>query len=111
MCLRFLAFIMGLAGCVQTTLDGTVILDIEVQPKASRQGITGINEWRGKLQVAVKAEAQKGKANFAVCNLLKTILSTDVEVVSGQTSRIKRIRVHDLDSQSVISKLRGHIES
>ena len=46
---------MGVESCIQTTLDGTVIIDIEVQPGSSRQGVVGCNEWRGKLQVAVKA--------------------------------------------------------
>ena len=66
---------MGVESCIQTTLDGTVIIDIEVQPGSSRQGVVGCNEWRGKLQVAVKAEAQKGKANHAVCNVLEKIFS------------------------------------
>ena len=32
-----------------------------MQPGSTRQGITGVNKWRSKLTVAVKAEAQKGK--------------------------------------------------
>ena len=32
---------MGVESCIQKTLDGTIILDIEVQPGSSRQGIVG----------------------------------------------------------------------
>ena len=74
---------MGLAACVQTTLAGDVLIEVEVQPGSSRQGIIGFNEWRGRIQVAVKAEAQKGKANHAVCNVLSKIFSAPAKVVSG----------------------------
>ena len=81
---------MGVESCMKKTLDGTSILDIEVQPGATRQGVVGFNEWRGKLQVAVKAEAQKGKANHAVCNVLSKIFSSPVSVISGHTSSTKK---------------------
>ena len=50
------------------------MLEVEVQPGAKRQGILGFNEWRGRLTVAVRAEAQKGKANNAVLHVLSTSL-------------------------------------
>ena len=102
---------MGVESCIQTTLDGTVIIDIEVQPGSSRQGVAGYNEWRGKLQVAVKAEAQKGKANHAVCNVLEKIFSAKARVISGQTSRSKKINIQGLSSQEIIAILEGLVES
>tara|TARA_B100001113_G_scaffold99015_3_gene79849 strand:- start:747 stop:1055 length:309 start_codon:yes stop_codon:yes gene_type:complete len=102
---------MGVESCIQATLDGTVIIDIEVQPGSSRQGVVGYNEWRGKLQVAVKAEAQKGKANHAVCNVLEKIFSAKVTVISGQTSRSKKINIQGLSSQKIIAILEGLVES
>ena len=102
---------MGVESCIQTTLDGTVIIDIEVQPGSSRQGVVGYNEWRGKLQVAVKAEAQKGKANHAVCNVLEKIFSAKATVISGQTSRSKKINIQGLSSQEIIAILEGLVES
>ena len=59
---------MGLKSCIQTALNGDIILEIEVQPGSSRQGVVGVNKWRNKIQVAVKAEARKGRANNAVCH-------------------------------------------
>tara|TARA_B100000900_G_C20355883_1_gene624228 strand:+ start:370 stop:678 length:309 start_codon:yes stop_codon:yes gene_type:complete len=102
---------MGVENCIQTTLDGTTVIDIEVQPGSNRQGIIGYNEWRGKLQVAVKAEAQKGKANHAVCNVLGEIFSSKVMVVAGQTSRSKKISVLNLSTPQIISILEGYVES
>ena len=103
--------IMGVECCIQETLDGTVIIDIEVQPGSTRQGVVGYNEWRGKLQIAVKAEALKGKANHAVCNVLGKIFSSKVTVISGHTSRSKKINILGLSPQQIIAILEGLVES
>jgi len=102
---------VSLAACVQTTLDGAVLVEIEVQPGSSRQGVVGFNDWRGRIQVAVKAEAQKGKANHAVCNVLSKIFATPVSVVSGHTTRQKKISIKGLTSTEIIQILEGLIES
>ena len=102
---------MGLSACIQTTLEGLVLIEIEVQPASSRQGIVGFNQWRSRLQVAVKAEAQKGMANVAVCKVMSTILKANVEVVSGHTTRQKRISVNGMTSSEIVERLEGLIES
>jgi hypothetical protein len=111
MCCQCFRDFVSLAACVQTTLDGAVLVEIEVQPGSSRQGVIGFNDWRGRIQVAVKAEAQKGKANHAVCNVLSKIFSTPVSVVSGHTTRQKKISVKGLTSTEIIQILEGLIES
>ena len=111
MCRPRLGDFVSLAACVQTTLDGAVLIEIEVQPGASRQGIVGFNDWRGRIQVAVKAEAQKGKANHAVCNVLSKIFAAPVSVAAGHTSRQKKISVAGLSSIEIIQILEGLIES
>lgn len=97
--------LMNLPASIQTTLDGRVLLEIEVKPSSTRQGIIGFNKWRSRLQVAVKAHAEKGKANHAVCNLMATVLGTEVEIISGHTSRKKRLSVCDLSAEQIIEKL------
>ena len=101
---------MGVESCIQSTLSGEVLIDIEVQPASSRQGIVGFNEWRNRIQVAVKAEAMKGQANHAVCNVLSKIFSSPVTVVSGHTARGKKVQVANLSSQQIITVLEGLIE-
>ena len=96
---------MGLSACIQTTLDGMVLLEIEVQPGSSRQGIVGFNQWRGKLQVAVKAEAQQGKANIAVCNVISSLLKAEVKVISGHSSRQKKVSIEGLKTPEIIQRL------
>ena len=111
MCFRLLGYFVGLESCIQTTLDGTVLIEIEVQPGSTRQGVVGYNDWRGRLQVAVKAEAQKGKANHAVCNVLSKIFSAPATVVSGQTTRNKKISIKGLAANEIKSILEGLVES
>ena len=102
---------MGAKYCIQKTLDGTIILDIDLQPGSSRQGIVGFNEWRGKLQVAVKAEAQKGRANHALCSVLEKIFKVPVSIVSGHTSRSKKVSLIGLSFEEIVTILEGFLES
>ena len=104
---------MAITSCVQSTLDGAVMLEVEVQPSAKRQGIVGFNEWRGRLTVAVRAEAQKGKANNAVLHVLSTSLNipkSQLRIVGGMTSRSKKIRIEKVSSDVLIKLLEPHLE-
>jgi hypothetical protein len=104
---------MAISSCVQSTLDGAVMLEVEVQPGAKRQGIVGFNEWRGRLTVAVRAEAQKGKANNAVLHVLSTSLNipkTQLRIVSGTTSRSKKVRIENISADLLIQLLGPHLE-
>ncbi len=89
------------------------MLEVEVQPGAKRQGIIGFNEWRGCLTVAVRAEAQKGKANNAVLHVLSTSLQipkSQLQIVSGATSRCKKIRIENVSADALVQLLEPHLE-
>ena len=104
---------MDLSACIQTTFDGGVLLDIEVQPASRRLGITGFNQWRGRLTVSVTAEAQQGKANEAVKHILAKILGlakSSIEITSGHSSRAKKIRINDLDLDVIIERINIALE-
>ena len=104
---------MAISTGVQSTLDGAVILDVEVQPGAKRQGIVGFNEWRGRLTVAVRAEAEKGKANTAALHVLSTSLEipkSQLQIVSGAASRSKKIRIESISSDTLIQLLGTYLE-
>jgi uncharacterized protein (TIGR00251 family) len=88
--------------------DATVLIAVHVQPKASRNAVTGI--YGESLKIAVTTAPVDGKANKAVIAFLAKSLGLakrDVELHSGQTSRRKIFRI----SGSTIEELRGHIES
>ena len=105
--------LMAISSCVQSTLDGAVMLEVDVQPGAKRQGILGFNEWRGRLTVAVRAEAQKGKANNAVLHVLSTSLQipkAQLQIVAGATSRSKKVRIENVSADALIQLLEPHLE-
>ena len=86
-----------------------VILAVAVQPAAKRLGIQGIDLWRGRLQVAVKAQPQKGAANEAVCELLSEAFGIPlvfVEIIAGHRSRQKSVRLREV----TLSEIESHLE-
>ena len=89
------------------------MLEVEVQPGSKRQGILGINHWRGRLSVAVRAEAQRGKANNAVLHVLSTALKISkqqLKIVGGATSRSKKVRIENLTRDELTILLEPYLE-
>jgi len=104
---------MGVSSCLSPTLDGSVIVDIEVQPSAKTQGITGFNAWRARISVAVKAEAKDGKANQAVLHVLATQLELEarsLSITSERKSRLKSVRVEDATPENLVGLLESILE-
>ena len=98
----------GITACLQKSLDGEVILALEVQPNSSRDVITGINPWRSRLQVSVKAKAQKGAANRAVEKIIAANLNINQNaavITQGLTSRQKMMRIDGVGVDEVVELL------
>ena len=96
-------------GLLREGEDG-VILAITVQPASKRAVIAGIDIWRGRLQVAVKAQPQKGAANEAVCELLSEAFDTPlvfVDIIAGHRSRQKSVRFRETTLSAIESHLEG----
>ena len=89
---------------LKETEDGTLIL-IYVQPKAKKNEIEGVDEWRGRLKVKVKAPPVEGKANREVVKFFSKLFNAEVEIVKGQTSREKDLLVRGLGKEEVKRKL------
>jgi len=90
-----------------TEQNGAVEFEVLAKPKASRNEVIGVHD--GALKVAVTAPPEKGKANAAIVKLLADILevpSSSIEIVSGETSRRKRVRIEGIDAAD-IAKLAG----
>ncbi len=93
---------------LSTLADGTVLIHLHVQPKASKSRIVGLHD--GCLKLAVAAPPVEGKANKAVVTFLAKIFSVparDVTVKSGTLSRKKKIVVKNLD----VTEIRTVIET
>jgi uncharacterized protein len=76
--------------------DGKALVSVKVVPKSARNEIVGPMA-DGTLKVKVAAVPEKGKANAELCTFLARELGVparNVEVVSGETSTLKRLSVH-----------------
>lgn len=90
-------------GWLQETNDGAVIT-VKAIPRASKTEIAGDDgEW---LRVRVKAPPVDGKANEALVKFFADALGVPkgaISIVSGDTSRLKRIRVTGISAQNILS--------
>lgn len=79
-----------------------VILKLHIQPGAKRTEIAGLHGDALKLRLA--APPVEGKANEALIAFLAKKLGcgrTAVEIIAGQTSRAKRVRIRGLTPEAV----------
>ena len=85
--------------------DG-VILCLHVQPGARKTEIAGLHGEALKIRLA--APPVDGKANASLIEFLARqlgVAKSAVELLSGDTSRAKRVRVGGVDSDAVSAKL------
>lgn len=83
-----------------TEKDGSAIFYVRVVPRATKNEIAG--ELDGALKIRVAAPPVDGAANAELIKLLAKqfgVSKSDVEIVSGETSKTKRIKINNL-SQS-----------
>ncbi len=89
------------------TKEGNVRITVHVQPKSSRNAVSGLYD--GCLKIAVTTPPVDGKANKAVAAFLAKLFCVakrDITLVSGQASRRKIFTIADV----TIEEIRGHIE-
>jgi uncharacterized protein len=80
----------------------TTLLNLKVSPGASANKIMNWNA--GILKVRIKAPPEKGKANKELIHFLAKLLGTaptNLELVSGESSRNKRVRIRGMTDSSV----------
>jgi uncharacterized protein (TIGR00251 family) len=86
--------------------DGAVTIKVRVQPRASRTEIIG--EHAGAIKMRVAAPPVDGKANEECRRYLAKLLkvgATSVEIISGDSSRDKVIRVSNISALRVLEAL------
>jgi uncharacterized protein (TIGR00251 family) len=83
------------------TAEG-VVFAVRVQPRASRDEVSGVME--GAMKVRLQAPALEDRANEALCEFLARLLKTPksaVRILSGDRSRIKRIAIRGVTEPEV----------
>ncbi len=79
---------------------------VRVQPRASKDEIAG--EMGGALKVRLRAPAVEDRANDALVEYLAELLKrprSAVRILSGERSRTKRVEIHGVTRQQVLSLL------
>ncbi len=81
-------------------------LKIKVVPNASKSAVVG---WMGDtLKVRIQAVPEDGKANKALLEFFAKQLKLpkrSVELLAGDTSREKRVRIHGLSEEALLAEL------
>jgi len=88
------------------------ILVVRALPGARRNSIMG--EVGGAVKIAVSASPDKGKANQAIIEVLREVLgvkTSQVELLSGFTSRQKRFLIRGWSKQSLEARLSSLLQS
>jgi uncharacterized protein (TIGR00251 family) len=86
--------------------EGAVTLVVRVQPRASKDEITG--EMGGALKVRLRAPAVEDRANQALVEFLAVLLKTPrsaVRILSGERSRTKHIEIRGVTRQQILALL------
>ena len=86
--------------------EGAVIFSVRVQPRASKDEISG--EMGGALKVRLRAPALEDRANEALVEFLAGLLKTSksaVRILSGERNRTKRIEIRGVTRQQILALL------
>jgi hypothetical protein len=87
--------------------DG-VVLSLHIQPGAKKTEVAGPHG--DALKIRLAAPPVDGKANAALVEFIAAKVGcgrTAVELVSGQTSRAKRVRIVGITPQLLLAALEG----
>jgi uncharacterized protein (TIGR00251 family) len=88
-------------------IQGGVVLEVLVQPRASRTRIVGEHDGRLKIQLA--APPVEGEANTELVAFLAELLRVKkaaVTLMRGETGRRKTVRVDGVDVAAVLARNR-----
>ncbi|HUL15788.1 MAG TPA: DUF167 domain-containing protein [Terriglobales bacterium] len=90
--------------------DGAAIFSVRVQPRASRDEISG--EIEGALKIRLRAPAVENRANEALREFLAALLKTPksaVRILSGDRGRTKRVEIRGITRAQVESLLQFEV--
>lgn len=87
---------------------GIAILNVRVIPRSSKTEIVGMHD--GALKIKIKSPPVDGAANDELIRFLSktfNIPRSNIEIVSGQTSRSKRVQIDGLIASDIERFLQG----
>ncbi len=81
---------------LQIDFYGNILIQVEVHPNSSKNGIYGYNKWRDCLKIFTKSEAIQGQANKETIKILVNFFNLkkkDVKIIQGQSNKLKKIKI------------------
>ena len=87
--------------------NGAVTFAIKVVPRASKNQVAGVEG--DAIKIRLNAPPVEGKANEALIEFLADVLGirrAQIEIVMGQTSRHKVVRVSGVTARQIEGKLK-----
>ena len=87
--------------------NGTVSFAVRVQPRASKNEVSGVTD--GALKIRLQAPAVEDRANDALCVFLGELLKrpkSAVRILSGERSRAKRVEIFGVTAAEVEALLK-----
>jgi uncharacterized protein (TIGR00251 family) len=103
---------MPFTDAIRSTKEGSVI-DFEVSPGSKSVEVpSGYNQWRKRIEVRLKAQPEKGKANDELIRALADIFkipSTSVEIASGATNSRKTVLIRGISAEAVAKVMGGRL--
>ena len=86
--------------------EGTVVFSVRVQPRASKDEISG--EMAGALKVRLRAPAVENRANEALIEFLAGLLKmpkSAVRILGGERGRTKLVEIRGVTRQQILRLL------
>ncbi len=90
--------------------EDKIVLTIHAKPGSKKEGICTIDD--EYIEIAVHAQAQNNKANFAIIEYLSDILhisKSNVQFESGATNRDKQLSVTGIKAEDLLEKLKENL--
>jgi uncharacterized protein (TIGR00251 family) len=85
---------------VNSKEESSITIEVQVQPKSSRDEITAYQS--GRIKIRVTAPPEGGKANERVREIVAgkfSVSKSRVEIVKGQKSRLKTVKISGIKQE------------
>lgn len=86
-----------------------ILVFLKITPHASKNQFIA---WEGDiLRLKIRGVPEKGEVNAELISFLSSVLKipkSSIEIVSGQTSRIKKVKIQDISKDELYKKFSIH---
>ena len=90
--------------------DGSILIHVYVQPRASRTELVGMHD--GCLKLAISSPPVDDRANKSVITFLADFLQVSPKLISlstGRKSRRKKLRINTLGVEEIRRRVDAHL--